>query len=246
MAEQDLTSSSILIAQAQTDTGNSEAQQPGNAAGTNDAVEEQVVQEANDAAQGITVVVEGSEVVAADPAVELHAETQGAYTEQEKSVFPPFDSSTFGPQLFWLALTFGVLYLLMSKIALPRIGEILEVRRDRIEGDLAEAERLRQKTDQAIEAFEAELAEARAKSHGIADETRAKIKSEMDAKRRDVEADLAKQVATAEARILKTKTDALANVDQIAAETAVAVVGKLAGKVSIKDARVAVSDVVKG
>lgn len=233
MAEQNLTSPPILVAQVQTeqtDAGNSEA----------------VAQEATEAAQGTTVIVEGTEVVAADPAVELHAETQAASSEHEKSVFPPFDSSTFGPQLFWLALTFGVLYLLMSKIALPRIGEILEVRRDRIEGDLAEAERLRQKTDQAIEAFETELADARAKSHGIADETRNKIKSEMDAKRRDVEADLAKQVATAEARILKTKTDALANVDQIAAETAVAVVGRLSGKVSIKDARTAVGAVVKG
>ncbi len=230
MAEQNLTSSPILVAQVQTEAGDSDA----------------TAQEASEATQGTTVVVEGNEVVAADPAAELHAETQSAYTEHEDSVFPPFDSSTFGPQLFWLALTFGVLYLLMSKIALPRIGEILEVRRDRIEGDLAEAERLRQKTDQAIEAFETELADARAKSHGIADETRNKIKSEMDAKRRDVEADLAKQVATAEARILKTKTDALANVDQIAAETAVAVVGKLSGKVSIKDARTAVGAVVKG
>ncbi len=60
-------------------------------------------------------------------------------------VFPPFDPASFGSQLLWLALSFAALYILMSKIALPRIGEILEVRRDRIEGDLAEAERLRQK-----------------------------------------------------------------------------------------------------
>jgi F-type H+-transporting ATPase subunit b len=164
----------------------------------------------------------------------------------ETGVFPPFDSATYGPQLFWLALTFGTLYLLMSKVALPRIGEILEVRRDRIEGDLAEAERLRQKTDQAIEAYESDLSAARAKSHSIADETRNKIKADMDEKHRSVEADLAKQMASAEARILKTKTEALSNVDQIASETAVSVVSKLSGKVSIKDARLAVSAIVKG
>ena len=164
----------------------------------------------------------------------------------ETGIFPPFDASTFGPQLFWLAITFGTLYLLMSKIALPRIGEILEVRRDRIEGDLAEAERLRQKTDQAIEAYESELSAARAKSHSIADETRNQIKSDMDEKRRAVETDLAKQMASAEARILKTKTEALSNVDQIASETAVNLVSKLSGKVSIKDARLAVSAIVKG
>ncbi len=193
----------------------------------------------------IVVVDEHGNVVDDNGATETHTGTEAA-ADHGSDVFPPFDPSTFGPQLFWLAISFGTLYLLMSRIALPRIGEILEVRRDRIEGDLAEAERLRQKTDQAIESYEAELGEARAKSHAIADETRNKIKADMDDKRREVEADLAKQVASAETRILKTKTDALANVDQIAADTAVALVSKLSGKVSIKDARSAVADVVKG
>lgn len=160
--------------------------------------------------------------------------------------FPPFDASTFGPQLFWLTITFGVLYVLMAKLALPRIGEILEVRRDRIEGDLAEAERLRQKTDQAIAAYESELAEARAKSHAIAEETRINLKKELDEKRREVEAGLSKTIASAEARIQKTKSDALSNVDEIAAETAVALVAKLTGKVSVKAARDAVASIVKG
>jgi len=164
----------------------------------------------------------------------------------EGAIFPPFDPGTFGPQLFWLAISFGALYLLMSKVALPRIGEILEVRRDRIEGDLAEAERLRQKTDQAIESYESELATARAKSHALADKNRNEVKEQLDKKRREVETDLARQVASAEARIQKTKTEALTNVEQIAADTAVALVGKLTGKVSIKDARLAVSAAVKG
>ncbi len=164
----------------------------------------------------------------------------------EGAIFPPFDPGTFGPQLFWLALTFGALYLLMSKVALPRIGEILEVRRDRIEGDLAEAERLRQKTDQAIETYETELATARSKSHAIAEQTRNELKEQLDGKQRDVETDLARQVASAETRIQKTKAEALTNVEQIAAETAVTLVSKLTSKVSIKDARTAVTAVVKG
>ena len=53
--------------------------------------------------------------------------------------FPPFDKQTFPSQLFWLTLTFVALYLLMSRIALPRIDSILERRRARIAGDLAEA-----------------------------------------------------------------------------------------------------------
>ena len=164
----------------------------------------------------------------------------------ETGVFPPFDSSTYGVQLFWLAVTFGLLYILMSRIALPRIGEILEVRRDRIEGDLAEAERLRQKTDQAVASYEEELASARARAHTIADETRARIKAEMGEKRRSVESDLSRQVSVAEERIAKTKSAALANVDKIAAETAVSLVSKLSGKVTLKEAKTAVRAVIEG
>ncbi len=221
----ELVGTTFLVAQAQTETTNEHAEN--------------------------TTVVVVDEHGNPTEVQELRDDIESAIGVQETGthdtgVFPPFDSATYGPQLFWLALTFGTLYLLMSKVALPRIGEILEVRRDRIEGDLAEAERLRQKTDQAIEAYESDLSAARAKSHSIADETRNKIKADMVEKRRSVEADLAKQMASAEARILKTKTEALSNVDQIASETAVSVVSKLSGKVSIKDARLAVSAIVKG
>jgi F-type H+-transporting ATPase subunit b len=175
---------------------------------------------------------------------ELH-ETTGA-DGHETTVFPPFDATTFGSQLLWLALTFGALYLLMSKLALPRIGEILEVRRDRIEGDLAEADRLRQKTDQAIESYETELAEARKKAHGIAEERRADVKAELDQSRGKVEEELAEKMAAAEVRIQQTKSEALENVDDIAAETAMALVSQIGTKVSEKDARAAVDSVVKG
>ncbi len=206
-------------------------------------------QQAEAQAQENTIIVVENE--AGEKSVQASGHGTGEKTEVsshnvEGAVFPPFDTTTYGPQLFWLAITFGALYLLMSKVALPRIGEILEVRRDRIEGDLAEAERLRQKTDQAIEAYETELAAARAKSHALADKTRNDVKEQLDNKRREVEAELAKQMASAEARIQKTKEQALENVEQIAAETTVALVSKLTGKISIKEARSAVSTVVKG
>lgn len=161
-------------------------------------------------------------------------------------VFPPFDPASFGSQLLWLALSFAALYILMSKIALPRIGEILEVRRDRIEGDLAEAERLRQKTDQAIEAYETDLANAKQKAHTIAEETREAIRKDLDAKRADVETDLAKKMATAESRIQSTKTEALGHVEEIASDTAHAMVTNLLGRTAQKATKDAVSKVVKG
>ncbi|TDQ63942.1 F-type H+-transporting ATPase subunit b [Maritalea mobilis] len=161
-------------------------------------------------------------------------------------VFPPFDSSTFGSQILWLALTFAALYILMSKVALPRIGEILEVRRDRIEGDLAEAERLKQKTDQAIRSYEAELADAKQKAHNIAEETRDQIRADLDEKRAKVEADLAKKMAVAENNIRETKQAAMDHVDEIASETALAIVTNIVGRTAQKAAKDAVAKVVKG
>lgn len=178
-----------------------------------------------------------------DPAA---AETHATTEEHASDVFPPFDPATFGNQLLWLALTFAFLYFLMSRVALPRIGGILESRRTRIEGDLKEAERLRVETERAVASYEEALAQARANAHAIAEETRQGIRSDIEGKRTKVEADLAKKVSDAEAAIAKTKQGALANVDDIAAETAAALVSQLAGKVSTDEARAAVAAVTKG
>jgi F-type H+-transporting ATPase subunit b len=104
--------------------------------------------------------------------------------------FPPFETATFGSQILWLVICFGALYLIVSRIAVPRIGGIIGARKDKIDGDLAEADKLRKQTDQAIADYEAALAAARAKANGIADETRTKAKAELDGKRAAVEADL--------------------------------------------------------
>jgi F-type H+-transporting ATPase subunit b len=169
-----------------------------------------------------------------------------ASTEAHSEVFPPFDPAHFGGQLLWLAITFGALYLLMSRVALPQIGGILETRRARIEGDLAEAERLRKETEKAAAAYEAALADARKNAQSIAEETRASIRADIDNRRADVEAGLNKRITEAEARIAATKSAALANVDEIAADTAQALVTKIAGGATAEETRDAVAAVNKG
>lgn len=172
-------------------------------------------------------------------------ESTEASSGEHTEVFPPFDSTTFASQILWLAISFAALYFIMSRLALPRIGSVLEERRDRIEGDLAEADRLRKKTDDAIASYEAALAEARSKAHVIAEQARAESKARIDTERKHIEDDLSKKVAEAEDRIAGTKEKALDHVGEIASETAQAVVGQLLGKVSIADARKAVATVGK-
>lgn len=158
------------------------------------------------------------------------------------SKFPPFDSTTFAPQLVWLALTFGFLYLVMSRIALPRVASVLGERRERVQRDLAEAERMKSETDAALAAYEKSLADARGKAQGLAKDMRDKSTAAMDLERRRVDEANAVKLAETEARIAETKEKALANVDDLAAETASAIVERLLGQsVTADDVRQAVA-----
>jgi F-type H+-transporting ATPase subunit b len=189
--------------------------------------------------------VEGAETAVdathADPTADTHATTEAHGGEHESGVFPPFDPATFPSQLLWLAITFGALYLLMSRIALPRIGGILENRKSVIDADLAAADASRQKTDAAIAAYESALAEAKSKAQSIANQNRDAIQADLAAKRSAVEADLSAKVSAAEARIASTKGEALTHVDEIATETAQTVVAQLVGDVSADSVRAAVA-----
>jgi len=144
-------------------------------------------------------------------------------------VFPPFDFSSFASQLLWLAITFGIFYMLMSRVAIPRISGILGVRRDRIARDLDEAQRLKEESDAALAAYEQELAEARNSAHAIAQEARDKAKAEADAKRNAVEDDLNEKLEASEKQIGEIKAKALSEVDGIASDTVTLIVKELIG-----------------
>jgi F-type H+-transporting ATPase subunit b len=159
------------------------------------------------------------------PVESVHQEVH----EEHGGAFPPFESDTFASQILWLAITFGALYFLMSRIALPRVASILEVRSDRIAADLAEAERLKQETEAAIAAYEGSLATARTNAQKIAGETRDKVHKEADAQRKALEDQLAGRLAKAEEQIAATKTKALENVRAIAVDAASDIVAQLLG-----------------
>jgi len=149
--------------------------------------------------------------------------------------FAPLDPTTFVPQLFWLALAFGLLYVLLKRIALPRVSEVIEERRERIERDLAKAESLKTETEQALVNYEHALGEARARATAIAKDVRGKLTAEVDAERAKLDAEIARQVADAEARIAQDRARAMTGIGDIAGETAGAIVAKLIGKEASPD-----------
>ncbi len=157
--------------------------------------------------------------------------------------FPPFDPSTFPSQLFWLAIVFIALYVLMAKKVIPQIAGILDARAAKIAGDLVEAEKAKADTDAAIASYEASLAAARNKANAIAHETRSKVAHEIDGRRHAAEAQLAAKLTDTEKHIEDVKRIALEHVSTIATETTEAVVEALVGKVSRDEAVAAVAAV---
>ncbi len=127
-------------------------------------------------------------------------------------------------------MTFGALYLIMARLALPRVHDILKNRGDRIRSDLATAFRLREEANEASAAYEKTLAEARSRSQALAQETRLRVRHDQDAKRAELEAELNAKLQTAETQIAERKATAMASVGLIATEAAAAIVQHISGK----------------
>jgi len=148
-----------------------------------------------------------------------------------KAPFPPFQKDTFASQLVSLAIAFVALYLIVSRVALPRVGSLLDERQNKIDGDLAEAQTLKEETDRALKAYESELAAARSRAQAISTETREKLNAASDAERKTLEERLTLKLAEAEKTIASTREKAMSNVRGIAADAAAAIVQRLSGVV---------------
>ncbi|MBV9862532.1 MAG: F0F1 ATP synthase subunit B' [Alphaproteobacteria bacterium] len=142
---------------------------------------------------------------------------------------PQLDVSTYVPQLFWLFVTFLVLYLLMRRIALPKVGAAIEARRNRLEGDLARAAELKSQAEAVLAEYERTLAAARTDAQATMRETADRLAAEAAERQRALAATLADQVEAAERRIAAAKQHALAEVRGIAVEVAGSVTQKLIG-----------------
>src|SRR6201989_790250 len=133
-----------------------------------------------------------------------HGESTSAHTEADGGhggTFPPFESSTFASQLVSLVIAFVALYLIVSRIALPRVGAVIDARQNKIEGDLAEAQKLKDESEAALKTYESELASARAKAQAMGAETRDKLNAAAEAQRKTLEDQLSVKLADAEKTI---------------------------------------------
>ncbi len=166
---------------------------------------------------------------------------------EQKGGLPQLNVDDFAPQLVWLALTFGALYWIMARIALPRIADVIEKRRDHIASDLDAAHKFKQKSEAAEAAYKSDLADAKAKAHAIAQDTRDELNKKTDAKRADVDGQISAKLIDAEKRIKSAKKAALKDINVIATTTTKDIVEHLIGnKTSDKDLAKALKSIATG
>ncbi len=150
---------------------------------------------------------------------------------------PQFMIGDFAPQLVWLAISFVILYFLMSRVALPRIADVLEDRQSRIADDLDQAEQLKANAEKVIAEYEAALAEARLKAQAMLAQTTAEANAVAERRNSEVAERLNSEAAAAAGRIAEAKSAAMAQVKTVATELAQAAAEKLIGE-RVPDANV--------
>jgi F-type H+-transporting ATPase subunit b len=148
---------------------------------------------------------------------------------------PQLDPSHYPSQLLWLAISFGLLYLLLSRLLLPRIESALARRRHQIHADLAGARELQKQSEQLAAAYEAALTEARGHASGISADMRGKLNAEVEAERNRVDAEVAARITAAEGEIEGTRRKALGEVETITTAIVGDIVNRLIGRTPAPD-----------
>jgi F-type H+-transporting ATPase subunit b len=143
---------------------------------------------------------------------------------------PQLNFHDFAPQLFWLAVTFILLYVLMKNVALPRIGEVVMAREQRIANDLDRAAALKEEAETAMQAYEKTQAEARAKAADLIRQAEAVIAKQSTTRQAQLAGELGEKLKGAEQRIAAAKASAMGNLASVSTEVARAAVERLIGE----------------
>lgn len=159
-----------------------------------------------------------------------HQTTTGETHTEHKQGLPQLDAGTFAGQLFWLALSLLFMFLVVWRVAAPKIGGVIEARAGRIRGDIDSAADAKRKSEEALANYEKALADARSRALKIGDDMRKVSQTEADAKSAAEAQRVAAETAKAEARIAEMRKRAMANVSTLAAEVASDIVNKLTGE----------------
>lgn len=166
--------------------------------------------------------------------------------EEVEAGMPQLDFATFPNQIFWLLVTLAVIYLVLTRIALPRIGAILAERKGVITSDLAAAEELKQKAVEAERSYNEALARARSEAAKIVAQAKAEIQADLDVATAKADVEIGAKAAESEARIAEIRAGATEAVTVVARDTARELVIALGGQLDAKAIAGAVNARLRG
>jgi len=155
--------------------------------------------------------------------------TTAVAPKHEGAGFPPFKTETFPSQIFWLAITFAFLFVVLWRVAGPRIGGAIAGRKAQLTGDLSTAEQHKRDAEAASAAYESALAAARARAQSVADENRRRLNGEIDAAKAKADSEAHAAMSKAETSIAATRKEAMSHVANAARDAAIQIVARLTG-----------------
>lgn len=176
----------------------------------------------------------------------MATETHGADAAAQAPGMPQLDFSTWGNQIFWLVIALVAIYFVLAKVALPRIAAILAERQGTITNDIAAAEDLKAKAQEAEAAYEKALVDARAEAGRIVAAAKADIQADLDQAIAKADEEIAAKSAESEKEIAEIRAGAMDAIKEVAADTAKEIVAAMGGKADAKKITAAVTARMKG
>ncbi|SMO58885.1 F0F1 ATP synthase subunit B' [Paracoccus laeviglucosivorans] len=194
----------------------------------------------------VIITEHGAEAAAAHGADAAHAAAGAAGHAASAPGMPQLDITTFGNQIFWLLVVLAVIYWVLSRVALPRIGGVISDRQGAITGDLMAAEEFKQKAKDAEAAYDKALADARAEASKIVAANKAEIQKELDAAIAHADAEIAARAVESEKRIGEIRASAVEDARSVAREVTEALVQSFGGNADQGLINAAVDQRLKG
>ena len=176
----------------------------------------------------------------------MNPETESTVAQGQAVGMPQLDFATFPNQIFWLIVALVAIWLILTRVALPRIGAVLAERRGAITNDIARAEALKQQAEEAQAAYEQALADARSKANRIIEKAKAEMQDQLDIALQKADAEIAARTVESERRLSEIRDSASAAVEEVARDTAREVLVAFNAKADARSVNAAVTAQLKG
>jgi F-type H+-transporting ATPase subunit b len=159
---------------------------------------------------------------------------------------PQLDFSVFPSQFFWLVVNFLLMLFIMSKFIIPKTAEMINLRKEKIDGDLEKAAEIKKKVEEMVEKYNEALKNANLKANISLQKTKDELNETIIRRQEDLSAKINAEIEAGEEKIANSKIKALQKIEETSAELAIDVLEKLGfGGIKIKDAKIALMKLKK-